>query len=145
MSLKGRVSGNPVSKSCDLLKELETSIHHPFCKLIIAHLIGDCPQFFQSYVRTQITLSLGYSFQSFIGCHHLLIRISFLDLASVVDNGHREEARPVEIDIVIQVAFMILVKQFGTCLRDMNISQVFTQHRAILGLYQSIIVAMPGP
>ena len=95
------VSDNPVSKSCDLLQELGTSIHHHFCKLIIAHLIGDCPQFFQTYAGTQVTLSLGYRFQSFIGDHHLLVRISFLDFASVVDNRHREETRPVEIDIRI--------------------------------------------
>ena len=35
------------------------------------------------------------------GCHHLLIGISFLDLASVVSNRHREEAGAVEIDIRI--------------------------------------------
>ena len=101
MSLKGTVSGNPVTKSGDLLKELGTSIHHPYCKLIIAHLIGDCPQFFQSYAGTQVTLSHGYRFQPFIGCHHLLIRICFLDLASMVNNGHREETRPMEIDICL--------------------------------------------
>jgi len=73
------------------LKELGTSIHHPFYKLIIAYLIGDCPEIFESYAGTQVTLSPGYSFQPFIGCHHLFIRISFFNLASVVNNGHREE------------------------------------------------------
>ena len=41
MSLNKRASGNPVSKPCDLPKEIGTSFHRPFCKLIIAHLIGD--------------------------------------------------------------------------------------------------------
>ena len=51
MSLKGMISGNPVSKSCDLLKELETSINHTFCKLIIARLIGDCTEVLRSDVN----------------------------------------------------------------------------------------------
>jgi len=95
------VSGNPVSKSCDLLQELGTSIHHPFCKLISAHLIGDCAEFFEGYAGTRVTPSPRYRFQAFIECHHLLVRISFLDPASMVNNRHREETRPVEIDIRI--------------------------------------------
>jgi hypothetical protein len=101
MSLDKRASGNPVSKSQDLLKEIGTSFHHPFCKLIIAHLMGNCFEFFKDYAGAQVTLSLGQRFQPFIGYPHHLIRISFLNFASVVDNRHREETRSVEIDIRI--------------------------------------------
>jgi len=57
---EGKVSGNLLSKSYDLPKELETSTHHPSRKLIIAHLIGNFPEFFESYAETQLTLSSGY-------------------------------------------------------------------------------------
>jgi len=122
MSLSKRASGNPVSKSFDLLKEIGASIHRPFCKLIIAHLIGDYLKFFEGYAGTQATLSLGQRFQPFIGCPHHLIRISLLDFTSVVNNRHREEARPVEVDIGIEEVSIELVNQLSTPLGDISIS-----------------------
>jgi len=77
MSLNKGVSGNPVSKSEDLLKEIGTSFHHPFCKLIIAHLISNCLQFFKGYAGAQVTLSLGQGFQPFIGCPNHLTKNKF--------------------------------------------------------------------
>ena len=50
--------GNSFRPSGDALKEIGTSFHHPFCKLIIAQLTGNCLEFFKSYAGTQITLSL---------------------------------------------------------------------------------------
>ncbi len=122
MSLNKRASGNPVSKPCDLLKEIGTSFHHPFCKLIIAHLISDCIQFFKGYTRAQVTLSLGQRFQLLIWCRHLLTRISFPDLTFGVDNGHREETGAVEVDIRIEEVSIELVNQLSTPLGDISIS-----------------------
>ena len=122
MSLNKRASGNPVSKPCDLLKEIGTSFHHPFCKLIIAHLIGDCVEFFEGYTRAQVTLSLGQRFQPFIGCSHLLIRISFLGFASVVNNRDWEETGVVEVDIGIEEVSIELVNQLSAPLGDISIS-----------------------
>ena len=139
------VSGNPFSKSGDLLKELGTSIHHPFCKLIIAHLIGHCPEFFQSYAVTQVTLSPGHRFQPFIGCHHLLIGISLLDFTSGVNNRDREETRAMEVDIRIKEVSIKPIYQFSAHLWDISMSQLLTNHGAVLGLHQSIIIGMSGP
>ncbi len=77
----------------------QKAAQNPFRKLIVAHLLGDCPEFFEGYVGPQATLNLRQRIQSFIGCHHLFIGISFLDLASMVNNGNREETGAMEVDI----------------------------------------------
>ena len=55
---KKPTSGNSVNKSGDLLKKIGTSFHHPFCKLGIAHLIGNGFQPFQGYPRAKVALIL---------------------------------------------------------------------------------------
>ena len=80
------------------------------------------------YAEAQETLSLGQRFQSFIGCSHHLIRISFSDLTLVVDNRYREETRPVEVDIGIEKVTVILVERFGAGLWDISIAQMLAHH-----------------
>jgi hypothetical protein len=66
-----------------------------------------------------------------------LVWIRFLDLASVVGNRYREKTRPVEIDIDIQQASVVVVNCCGMRLGDIDVAQVLAHHRAILGLHQS--------
>jgi len=39
---------------------------------------------------------------------------------------------------------VIHIKQFGARLRDIRISQVITNNRAVLSLHKTIIIGMPG-
>jgi len=59
-----------------------------------------------------------HSAQSFIWCHHLLIRIGLLGPAPVVDHEHRKETGTVEVEVGIKIVIMVLVRQIGTCLWD---------------------------
>ena len=60
----------------------------------------------------------------------------------MVGNGYREETRSVEVDVGIEKVTVILVERFGTGLGNIGIAQVLAHHRAILGLHQTIIIAM---
>jgi len=60
MKPERKISGNLLSKSYDLPKELETSTQNPSRKLIIAHLICNFPGFFESYAETHLALNSGY-------------------------------------------------------------------------------------
>ena len=50
-----------------------------------------------------------------------------------------------EIEIEAQEIPVIPVDQLGTRLRDMVIPQLFAHYRAVLGLYQAIIIGVAGP
>ena len=69
MSLNKRTSGNPGSKSGDLWEELRTSIHRPFCKLIIAHLVSDC------LVRNRCSLQAHLVLEEALACRFNLKQI----------------------------------------------------------------------
>ncbi len=49
-----------------------------------------------------------------------------------------------EIAQRIQKLLVVSVEQFSTRLWDVGISQVLANNRAILGLHQAIIIALPG-
>ena len=59
-----KASGESFNKPSDLLEEIGNSFHHPLCKMIGAHLIGNRLQILHTYTGTQVTLNLGQIFGS---------------------------------------------------------------------------------
>jgi hypothetical protein len=52
-------SDNSLCPSGDVLRKIGTRFHHPFCKFIIAHLIGNVIKLLYGYPRMQVGLCCG--------------------------------------------------------------------------------------
>ena len=63
--------------------------------------------------------------------HHVLVAV-FLALFSLgIRDRFREETRPVEIDVRVEVVRAEGVDQAGAVLRDMRVAQMLAHHRAV--------------
>lgn len=62
-----------------------------------------------------------------------------------IDDGLRKKARPMVIDIGIEMIAAKGVDQTGKVLRDMAIPQAFADHRAIFRLRECIVIGVSGP
>lgn len=97
-------------------------------------------QFGGSDTRTKVSFAVRHCLQQLVRRRPSAIDALDLAVAQVDLFGHR--AGPVEVDVRVQALAVEPGDRFGVLGVDVAIAQVFSNHRAVLGLHQSVVVGM---
>ena len=127
----------------DGFKELLSGCLQTLGGFIITDLIGDVIQPLEKDAGVEKLLGVGERFEFFIGGHHVFVAVAFALAAFGIDEGFREVAGAVVVDVGDQVVPMKAVHEVGKALGDVAVADEFANHRGVLGLDQRVVVAMP--
>ena len=99
-------------------------------------------EYFKADARFQIVFGIGQRFKFVVGRHHIFIAVEFSLFSVVIGTGFREEAGAVVVDIGVQVLLIEVVDERRPALRDMGVTEQFSDHGAVFAFCQGIIVRM---
>ena len=54
-------------------------------------------------------------------------------------------ARPVEVQVRIEMTLVVLFDCLGLRRRNMSVAHMLADHSSVLGFYQSVVIRMPRP
>ena len=138
-------SGHLLSPVMDRGEEVPTGLLEPVRGLVVAELVRDHIQYFKRGLRFQVVFGLRKGFELLIGRHHGDIPVELAFLALRIDSGLRKEARPMKVDIGIEVLLVQGIDERGPTLGNVGMAKAFTHHRPILTFHEAMIIRLPGP
>ncbi len=76
--------------------------------------------------------------------HHRFIAIDLAFVALLIRPDLRKEARPVKVQIGIEMRLTKGIDERGPALGNVGMAKEFSHHRPILAFDQSIVIRLPG-
>ena len=93
----------------------------------------------------EIVIGLVQGFEFVIGRHEVFIGVGFALFAFRIDDGVREETRPMVVEIRIEVLLVEAIDKQRPTLRQMGIAEDLAHDGAVFTFRQGVIVAVAGP
>jgi len=112
--------------------------------LVIAELVRGRIEYGKGDPGVQLVFCPRERFELVVGRHHRFIAIDLVYFALLIRPALRKEARPVEVQIGIEMRLIEGIDERGPALGNGGMAKDFSHHRPILTFHQGIIIGLVG-